>query len=531
MNEQEFWRELQQLTYASSELSETTQIQGEKLVQIQDSPSLATQLIMKTLCDNAVYLTERSHLNFPSIIPHISLSGNQQIALEMALSNSPIALISGTAATGKSRIANNLAHAAINHCHRVLILTHHTASLTAYHHLTTYPFLLSQSQDYQQRIINQLRSHNLAQPQMDYLPLHLLPDAELVKLRTPAKLETWLTIITNNTYQELTELLKPEFPDLPQPRIQLLAYRLKKLEPLLQQQLKLSQIYNDSSEQALQEIINQIMENPQIPILGTVGEFIQPENPYLWGSNFDLIIVDEAHYLSWIELIILSGLCEKLVLFGEEIPKYYHHYRQSKNINSFFTSFPNSFQWLKQHLLPTYVYQLKEQFRIHPEIAELVYPCISNDWVQTQYVNINNLLLETPKRLFWQDVNHENVEQQIVNFIQNIENFNPEIIQRIGIITFSLENQDCLKNRLTREYDQIAIDTVEKWYGNEKEIIIVDFAVKFENITVENISTALTRGKEYLFLFGDYDLWKTYKSPIQSLLYQPELFKERLVLI
>jgi hypothetical protein len=528
MNKQEFWQKLQQLIYQSGEISETTQTQLEKLLEIENSPALPTQLIIETVCNGAVYLDERSKLNFPSIIPHLALSGNQQIALEMALSNSSISLISGTSATGKTRIAKNLINAGINHDHRILILTHHTASLKAYNNLVTYPFLLSQKQNYQQFIINQLRDQNLAQPQMDYLPLHLLPDTELAKLRTPTKLEKWLPIIANNSYQELTELLKVQFPHLTQPRIQLLAYRLKKLEPLLQQQLKLSQIYNNLSEPALQKIANQMMEHTHIPIVGTVGEFMQLENHYLWESNFDLIIVDEAHHLTWIELIILSGLCQKLVLFGEEIPTYY---RQNQNINSFFTRFTNCFPWLKQHLLPTYVYQLKEQFRIHPEIAELVYPCISNDWVQTRYSNINSPLLETPKRLIWQDVRHENAEQQIINFIQSIQNLNPEIIQKIGIITFLPENRDCLKNQLTTEHDKIFIATVEEWHGNEKEIIIVNFAVNPENITVQDINTALTRGKEYLFLFGDYDLWKTYKSPIKSLLYQPELYKERLILI
>jgi hypothetical protein len=530
MNKQEFWQKLQQLIYQSSELSETTQAQWEKLLEIQNCPALPTQLIIETVCNGAVYLDERANLNFPSIIPHISLSGNQQIALEMALSNSSISLISGTAATGKTRIAKNLIHAAINHDHRILILTHHTASLTAYKNLVTYPFLLSQEQDYQQFIINQLREQNLAQPQMDYLPLYLLPDAELAKLRTPKKLETWLSNIENNSHQQLTELLKPEFPHLSQPRIQLLAYRLKQLEALLKQQLQLSQLYNNLSEPALAEIANQMMENPQVPILGTVAEFMQPENHYLWQSNFDvnfdIIIVEEAHHLTWIELVILSGLCQKLVLFGEETSTYYR-----QNRNSFFTRFSNCFQWLKQHLLPTYTYQLKEQFRIHPEIAELVYPSIANDWVQTQYSNINNPLSETSTRLIWQDVRHENAVNQIISFVQNIQAANPENIQKIGIITFSLENRDYLKNNINLAGDQPFIGTIEEWYGNEKEIIIVDCAVNPENVNIGDINTALTRGKDYLFLFGDYDLWKTYKSPLQSLLYHPELYKERLVLI
>ena len=113
----------------------------------------------------------------------------------------------------------------------------------------------------------------------------------------------------------------------------------------------------------------------------------------------------------------------------------------------------------------------------------------------------------------------------------SIQTSNPEIIQKIGIITFSIENRDYLKNNLTIEDNQIFIGTVEEWYGNEKEIMIVDCAVTPENMTIEDINTALTRGKDYLFLFGDYDLWKISKSPIQSLLYQPGLYKERLVLI
>ncbi|MTJ08555.1 AAA domain-containing protein [Anabaena sp. UHCC 0204] len=525
MNEQEFWQKLQQLIYQSGEISETTQAQWEKLVEIHDSPSLPTQLIMETVCNSAVYLNERSHLNFPAITPHISLSGNQQIALEMALSNSPISLISGTAATGKTRIVNNLAHAAINHSHRVLILTHHTSSLAAYRNLTTYPFLLSQEQDYYQWIINQLRSQHLAQPQMDYLPLHLLPDAELAKLRTPAKLEKWLPIIENNSYQQLTELLKPEYPHLPQPRIQLLAYRLKQLAPLLQQQLKLSQIYNNLSEQGIKEIADQLMENPQIPIVGTVEEFMHPKNQLLWQTNFDLILIEEAQYLTWIELILLSGLCQKLVLFGEEISKYYPN---SNKTNLFFANFFDCFKWLKQHLFPTYVYQLKEQFRLHQEIAKLVYPGISNDSIQTQSSNINSYLPETPKRLVWQDVPHENAREQIIKFIQSL---NTEISSQIGIIAFSMEERDYLKDNLSKDYDRIFIDIATEWTGSEREIIIVNCSDHPENIPVEYINIALTRAKDYLFLFGDYDLWKKHNSPIQSLLYQRELYKERLVII
>jgi len=520
MNEQEFWRDLQKLIYQSAKISEIYQTQWERLIQIRDSPSLSTQLIIQTVCYGAVYLTQKAHLNFPAIRPNIGLSGNQQLALEMALSNSPIALISGSGATGKTRIVNSLANEAIEHFQRVLILTHHSASLTKYGNLTTYPILLSKQQDYSQWVIDQL-----AQPQMDYLPLHLLPDIELAKLRSPVKLEIWLPIIQNKSYLELTELLKPEFPHLQQPRIQLLAYHLKKLEPLLKQQLNLSRAYNNLSEQAVREIANQIRENRQVPVMGTVAEFMQSENQFLWETNFDFIIVEESHYLTWIELMLLSGLCKKLVLFGEVIRNYS---LQDSQETLFFNRFPKCFKWLKYHLLPTYVYPLTEQFRVHSEIANLVYPCICDDWVHTQSLNINYQLPQTIQRLIWQDVPHDQVGRRMIEFIQTLD---IQLISQIGIITFSIEQRDYIKDILPQDYDKIFVDTVAQWAGNEREIIMINCAANPQDIPIEEMNITLTRGKDYLFLFGDYNLWKKLNSPIQELLNQSKLYKERLIVL
>ena len=365
MNEQEFWLELQQLIYQSDEPQEIAQAQWERLVQLHNSPPLPTQLIIQTICHGAVYLKERSPLNFPAINSNISLSANQHLALEMALSNSAIALIVGSPATGKTRIAKTLADAAINSNKQVLLLTHHQSTLTAYNNLPGYPFWLHQQQDYRNWIIEQLHSQHLSQPQMDYLPLHLLPDAELAKLRTPAKLEKWLPIIHNTSQQQLTEFLKPELPDLAIDRVKLLAYRLQQLKPLLQQQLRLSQLYANLSEQGITELVDQLSENPQMPILGTVADFMQPQHQSLWENNFDLVIVEETQYLSWIELILLSGLGKKLILFGDDKLRYYP---QSSQRESFFHRFTQCFNWLSQHLLPSYRYQLTEQFRLHAEI-------------------------------------------------------------------------------------------------------------------------------------------------------------------
>lgn len=522
MNEQQFWSQLQQLIYDSDEPQERQQGLIERLVQFHSSPPLPTKLIIETVCNGSVYLNERSHLNFPSFTPNPSLSANQQLALEMTLSNSAIALIAGSPATGKTPIATSLADVAINTNKRVLILTHHNAALTAYCNLPGYPFWCGH-QDYRNWIIEQLRSQ-LAQPQMDYLPLHLLPDGELAKLRTPARLETWLPIIRTSSQQQLTELLIPAFPDLEIPRVQLLAYRLQQLEPLLQQQLKLSQLYANLSEPAIRELANQLSQNPQVPILGTVAEFMESQHQALWQTTFDLVIVEEAQYLTWLELMLLSTLGHKLVLFGNAMSSNY--YKSLQN-NSFFTSFPHCFNWLNQNLLPSYYCQLTEQFRLHPEIAKFVYPVISNSWIQTQRTPIGSQLPQLKHRLVWQDVPTNKVGEEILRFIQSFE---PQLSSQIGIITFDVQQRDWFLANFPREFSKLLIATVTEWVGIEREIVIVSCGGHPENINSQDINIALTRGQEYLILFGDYDLWRQLGSPLRSFLYQP-IHKERTVIL
>ncbi|SRR5579883_1650387 len=523
MNEQQFWAKLQQFIYQSDEVTEIAQTQWEKLVPLHTSPPLPTQLIVQTVCNGSVYLPAPSPLNFPAVNPIVSLSANQQLALEMALSNSAIALIVGSAATGKTRIAESLAHTAIHFSKRVLLLTHHSATLSAYHNLPGYPFWCQQ-QDYRQWLIEQLRSRHLAQPQMDYLPLHLLADTELVKLRTPTKLEKWLPIIQTASQQQLTQLLQQEFSHLNSARVQLLAYRLKKLEPLLQQQLRLSQLYRNLSEQAITELANQLSENSQAPVLGTVAEFMQPQHQSLWQTTFDLVIVEEAQYLTWLDLMLLSVLGHKLVLFGDEMPK---RSPQASRHSSFFTHFPECFRWLTQHLLPAYCYHLTEQYRLHPEIAQLVYPVICDRWILTQPSRIGYHLPLLTHRLVWQDIPNQKVGEQIIQFLQSLNPLARQLISQIGMITFDTQQRDWLKAHLSPEFSELFVGTVAEWTGIERAIAIVSCVGNPETITPEIIHIALTRGQDYLILFGDYDVWWQVSSPLRSLLAQ--IHRERTV--
>ncbi|MBD2207386.1 hypothetical protein H6G33_15465 [Calothrix sp. FACHB-1219] len=525
MNERQFWGELQQLIYQSNQTPEIAQAQWERLVQLHNYPTLPTQLIIQTICHGAVYLKERSQLNFPAINSNIPLSANQTLALEMALSNSAIALIVGSPATGKTRIAQTLAHTAINFSKRILLLTHHHSTLNAYRNLPGYPFWLNQQQDYQSWVIEQLYSQHLSQPQMDYLPLHLLPDRELVKLRTTAKLENWLPIIKNTPQAQLTEQLQPEFPDLTNERVKLLAYRLKQLEPLLQQQLKLSQLYANLSVQGVAELVSQISESPQIPVVGTVAEFMQIQHQSLWQNNFDLVIVEEAEYLSRIELILLSGLANKLILFGNVKVKNNHPSHAGK---SFFSRFTQSFNYLNQHLLPSYRYQLTEQYRIHPEIFKIVEPVICDRWIHTKYSRQHYHIPQLTNRLIWHDVSNQQTSEKIIQFLHTL---NSQISSQIGIVTFCTQARDWLKANSPTDFTELFIGTVAEWAGIERAIVIINCPENLENLTSSDINIALSRGQDYLILFGDFDFWRQLGSPLRTLLSQPELYKERGVVL
>jgi hypothetical protein len=61
-------------------------------------------------------------------------------------------------------------------------------------------------------------------------------------------------------------------------------------------------------------------------------------------------------------------------------------------------------------------------------------------------------------------------------------------------------------------------------------MILINCVGNPQDITREDINIILTRGREYLIFFGDYDLWKQTHSPLQNLLNQAELSKERMVL-
>lgn len=491
---------------------------------LANNPSFPSQLIQKTIEQGAVYVTLDTSLSFAEITPNLHLSTSQQVALNLCLANTPLMVIQGVPGSGKTRLAQVLARGLIEQQKRILILTHHSVTKSAYQTLPVVPFSLSCSQDYDTWLTEQLQQKYLGKLPMNFLPLHLLPDSLLEQLRLPQKLEKWLSILQDNDRRnEIKSLLQTEFPQTSEARLNLLAYRLQKLVPLLQQQLWLHQQSAQLSQEAAITITEQIKQQASIPILGTVSEFLQPQHQE-FRQIFDCVIVEEAEYLSWEQLKSIAEVAHKLILLGN-LP-----------LNLPFPNRTNYSQsppllWLGEFLLPTYRYQLTEQFRLHSAIAKPVFESLYNQRIRTQPQSDVLTLPQLTARLQWQDVRGKAVERENAwegkRLLKFMSDLGAARSMQIGILAFTEAQRDWLRNHCPPEFSNVAIGSFADWVGKEIRILLVSCVGEPENLTVENLAIALTRASDYLILFGDYQLWSDRVSPMRDLLRQSELQRER----
>ena len=497
-------------------LLERINIPPEHWQSLQDKPSLPLQLIAKTIEQGATYLAPEIPLAF-SYTRDKSLSVNQQLALNLATANNPLMVIQGVAGSGKTRLARILIKSLIAQQKRILILTRYPHRANR---IPTITFSLSNRQDYRTWLTEQIKREYLGKLPMDFLPLHLLPDALLAQLRSPQKLEKWLHILqANYSTEKITSLLSTELPLVSPARLNLLAYRLQKLVPLLQQQLWLHQL-GEQSEATAAAITTEIQGT--MPILGTVEEFFQPRHRQLWEMSFDCVIVESAESLSWTELILIAGVTDKLILLGNlplnlSFPSR-HNFTQSPPL-----------EWLGEFLLPTYRCQLTEQFRLHSTIARPIFDVLYDRWIRTQ-PQANTITLPQ-ERLQIIDVRGKPIDginswegKRLLNFMSEL---GAAKAKQIGILAFSAAQKTWLEHNCPLEYREVFIGTFADWVGKEIEILLVSCVGYPEKLTAANNAIALTRASDYLILFGDYQLWSSQPSAMQNLLYRPELIRER----
>ena len=99
----------------------------------------------------------------------------QQEALDLAVSNSPIALISGEPGSGKTRVGYLALNMAVQHQKSVLLVANHSNTLEAYNNLKIRPLRLDKSNNYLESVTIWLRDQ-FAEPKLNFSSPYLLAD-------------------------------------------------------------------------------------------------------------------------------------------------------------------------------------------------------------------------------------------------------------------------------------------------------------------------------------------------------------------
>ncbi len=179
-------------------------------------------------------------------------------------------------------------------------------------------------------------------------------------------------------------------------------------------------------------------------------------------------------------------------------------------------------------MLPTYRYQLTEQFRLHFTIARPIFDVLYSQWIRTQ-PKLETVSL-SQARLQMIDVRGKPVDGVNIWEGKRLLKFMSELgaakAKQIGILAFTEAQKAWLQNNCASEY-RVFIGSFADWVGKEIEILLISCVGYPQQLAVSDLAIALTRASDYLILFGDYQLWSSQPSLMQNLLFQPELQRER----
>jgi len=452
--------------------------------------TLVLQVIRTVLSEPSRFIRERAELNLPDGTSSFPFRKKQREAIELALSNAPVVAIAGTPGSGKTEIALAALKTAIAHQRSTLVMAPFVSTFQRYEQLPLPPLEINSDRDYRQNVKTWL-SQQVKQPKLDFLPPHLLQDSLFEELLTKRDRQFWLNLLreeeTLQKPQKLIQAVAEIFPNIHPKRQELLVYRLKKSETLLEQRERLYQDYATLSDHALEQILDAALPHIKPPIL-----CLSDRLAILGERTFDLVIVEDTHKLDFTKLKMLAHRAQKIVLLGE--------LGENRNL----------FRILFQNLLPAYRLQLSENHRLHPDLSRKIFPALYPSQ-PTPYTPPSHKYIPLSKgqyRLNWIKVK---TVEQIPQVLQHLRESYPD--QPSCILTFSSGLRDRLQ-RLSYLSDS-TICTIKDWTGRECQAlwIICDKSESIKpNLTA--LRLALTRASDMITLVGD---WEHYQNTFDAL--------------
>lgn len=452
--------------------------------------SLVLEVITTVLREPSRFIRERAELNLPDDTSSFPFRKKQREAIDLALSNAPVVAIAGTPGSGKTEIALAALKTALAHQRSTLVISPFVSTFQRYEQLPLPPLEINSDRDYRQNVKAWL-IEQFTRPKLDFLPPHWLQDSLFEQLLTKHDRQFWLKLLREEEplqkTQKLTQVVAEIFPNIHPKRQELLVHRLKKSETLLEQRERLHQDYTTLSDCALEQILDAALPHIKAPILCLIDQL-----PILGERTFDLVIVEDSHYLDDSTLKSIATRAKKVVFLGE------------------LTEPRNLFNKLFQNLFPAYRLQLTENHRLHPDIARKIFPALYplQPTPYTPSSQKHSPLSQGQYRLNW--LNIKTIEQIFPELQRSLESF-PD--QLSCILTFSSELRDRLQQ--IPHLSNSTISTVQDWTGRECQTLwIVCDKSESRQPNSTNIRLALTRARDRITIIGD---WEHYQNTFDAL--------------
>lgn len=259
-----------------------------------------------------------------------------------------------------------------------------------------------------------------------------------------------------------------------------------------------------------------------------------------YDLKFDLVIVDEAGRATPPEALVPMVLGKKIILVGDHkqlppvIDKVLSDELKLKENYNLRELEETLFAYLYTNVDEQCHEMLREQYRMHPVIGDLISKVFYNDSIISK-VNpsdrVHNYKPFMDNNIVWLDTcnNSNRFEENIGTTKQNVleaykiiellcdmdrNNTELGIKKNVGIITGykaqkSLINREIEKRGLTFNNIDIEVDTVDAFQGRETDIIIYSIVRSNEDGNIgflgdtRRLNVSLSRAKELLVIIGD----------------------------
>ncbi|OED29542.1 IGHMBP2 family helicase [Methanosphaera sp. WGK6] len=456
-----------------------------------------------------------------------NLNKNQTIAVNNALSADKFHIIQGPPGTGKTHTIVELIRQLYKQKKKLLITTHtHIALDNILEKLTFIPDNEILRIGVTQKISSNSRKYSLD----EQIKRHELYQ-EIIKRENKIKLLNNIKEETFDTNNEMINVVQESF-------LSKIFRRLTNTKnnenSFKENESNIQSIKNIDDINELNNEINKIKENIQSDLLRQVSiiasTVISSSNYLTRDIEFDYMIMDEASqvplYLSLIPLM----KTDKFILIGDD-----KQLQPIVNNNATLTMNKSIFNYLIEKYPDNYTF-LNIQYRMNQEIADIssnlyysgklkTFPKIANRKISV--TNKNFLLNDDPitcidtSNIEYHESSNSNgccnkYEAQLILIIVESLLKNNITSNEIGIITPYRKQKIYLKKLFREKSIDVEIDTIYRFQGREKEVILMSFCkssnaslTRFqENFLADKnqLNVSITRARKKLIIIGDFSL-------------------------